>query len=101
MMRGFLAVLSSKCNNYICCIPNSTNTPFMSLNSHRIMISYNIHHIFVDEKIYKLGGRKLEKLLFNLYFFNYDILLNNRFRNTTFSIRIDSIRMERTETFDA
>ena len=50
MMRGLFVVLSSKSN--ICCVPDSTNTPFMSLNSQRMKISYNIKHIFVDEKIY-------------------------------------------------
>ena len=47
------------------------------------MISYNINHIFMDEKIYQLGGRKFEKLLFNFYFLNYDIPLNNIFRSTS------------------
>ena len=53
------AVFSSKCN--ICCISNSKSTPFISLNSQRIMISYNINHIFVDEKIYQLGGCNFER----------------------------------------
>ena len=59
MMQGPFAVLSSKCN--ISCIPKSKNIPFISLKRQRIMISYNINHIFVDEKIYELGGRKSEK----------------------------------------
>ena len=46
MMQGLFAVLSSKCN--ICCVPDSTKTPFISL----IMISDNINHIFVDEKMH-------------------------------------------------
>ena len=50
MMQGLFAVLSSKCN--ICCVPDSTKTPLISLNSQRIMISYNINHIFVDEKMH-------------------------------------------------
>ena len=100
MMRGPFTVLPFKCN--ICCIHNSTNTPFISLNSQIIMISYNINHIFVDEKIYQLRCWKLEKLLFNLYFLNYDISLNNAFRNTQFSIHIDNIHMEGTvsQNFD-
>ena len=59
MMQAPFAVLSSKCN--ISCIPNSTKILFISLKRQRIMISYNINHIFVDEKIYQLGGRKFEK----------------------------------------
>ena len=58
MMQGPFAVLSSKCN--ISCIPNSTYIPFISLKRQRIMTSYNIYHIFLHEKIYKLGGRKFE-----------------------------------------
>ena len=49
-------VLSSKSN--ICCVPDSTNIPFISLNSKRMKISFNIKHIFVDEKIYSPEGRK-------------------------------------------
>ena len=49
MMRGLFAVLSFKCN--ICCVTDITNTPFISLNSQRIMVSYDMNHIFVDEKI--------------------------------------------------
>ena len=49
MMRGLFAVLFSKCN--ICCVTDSTNTPFISFNSPKIMVSYNINNIFVDEKI--------------------------------------------------
>ena len=50
MMRGLFVVLSSKSN--ICCVPDSLNTPFISLDSQRMKISNNIKHIFVDEKIY-------------------------------------------------
>ena len=49
MMQAPFAVLSSKYN--ISCIPNSTKILFISLKRQRIMISYNINHIFVDEKI--------------------------------------------------
>ena len=94
MMQGHFAVLSSKCN--ICCIPNSTSTPFIPLNSQRKMISCNINYIFVDKEIYYLGGWKFEKRLFNFYFLNYDISLNNTFRHTIFSILIDNMYMEGT-----
>ena len=53
MIQGGFAVLSSKCN--ISCIPNSTNTHFVSLNSQRKMTPYNVNHIFVDEEICYLG----------------------------------------------
>ena len=59
MMQGLFAVLSSIC--HICCISNSTKIPFISLKRQRIMISYSINHIFVDEKMYKMSGRKFEK----------------------------------------
>ena len=94
MMQGHFAVLSSKCN--ICCIPNSTSTTFIPLNSQRKMISCNIKYIFVDKEIYYLGVWKFEKRLFNFYFLNYDISLNNTFRHTIFSILIDNIYMEGT-----
>ena len=93
-MRGLLVVLSAK--NNICCVPDSTNTPFVPLNSQRMKISFNIKHIFADEKTYELEGRKFEKLLFNFYFLNCDILLNNTFSNTKSSIHIDNIHMEGT-----
>ena len=47
--QGLFAMFSSKCN--ICCIVNSTNTPFITLDSQRIMISYNINHMFMGEEI--------------------------------------------------
>ena len=50
MMRGLFVVLSSK--NNICCVPDSTNTPFIPLDSQKMKISFNIKHIFVDENIY-------------------------------------------------
>ena len=49
MMQALFTVLSFKRN--ICCSLNSTDTPFMSLNSQRIKKSHNIKNIFVDEKI--------------------------------------------------
>ena len=56
MMQGLFVVLSPKSN--ICGVPDSINTPFISLNSQRMKISYNIKQIFVDEKIYLPEGKK-------------------------------------------
>ena len=53
MMQGRFAALTSKCN--ICCIQNSTNTPFISVDSQWKMVSYNINHIFVDEEMFILA----------------------------------------------
>ena len=66
-MQGRFAALSLKC--IICCIPNSTNTPLIPLDSQWKLISYNINHIFVDEEIYMLWGLKFEKMTFQLMFF--------------------------------
>ena len=57
-------VLSSISN--FCCVPDSTNTPFTSLNSQRMKISYNIKHIFVDEKYisWRVGNLKNDFLTF-------------------------------------
>ena len=60
------------------------------------MISCNINYIFVDNEIYYLGVWKFEKRLFNFYFLNYDISLNNTFRQTISSILKDNIYMEGT-----
>ena len=52
MMQGRFAALSLKSS--ICCISNSTNIPFISLDSQWNMVSNNINHIFVGEEIYLL-----------------------------------------------
>ena len=50
MMQGRFAALSFK--SIIFWISNSTNTPFISLDSRWKMVSNNINHIFVGEDIY-------------------------------------------------
>ena len=34
------------------------------------MLSYYINHITVKEEVFQLGGREIEKQLFNIYFLN-------------------------------
>ena len=52
MMQGRFAALSF--TSFICCISNSTNTPFISLDSQWKMVSNNINHIIVGEEMYLL-----------------------------------------------
>ena len=33
------------------------------------MLSYNMYHIIVNGEVFQLGGREIEKQLFNIYFF--------------------------------
>ena len=47
------------------------------------MLSYNIYHIIVNREVFEFL-RKIEKQLFNIYFLNRDISLNNELRNTKF-----------------
>ena len=50
----------------------------------------------MKEDFFQLGGRDIEKQLFNIYFLNWAISLNNKFRNTELLIPIDNTIMEGT-----
>ena len=76
MMQRHFAMLSFKCN--ISCAAKSINTSYMSLDSQKKHLSGNINHIIMDKEF---QGQEFEKQLFNIYFLNQDIWLNNMFRN--------------------
>ena len=68
MMQGHFAALSSKYDIYgilYCIITAST-----SFKSQIEMLSYNIKHIIVNREVFLLGGREIEKQVFNIYFLN-------------------------------
>ena len=46
MMQGRSVALSSKYDTYL--VPNLTYMHYVSLNSHRTMLYYNINNIIVD-----------------------------------------------------
>ena len=80
MMQRHFATLSSKYN--ISCAAKCINTP--SLDSQRKHLSGHINHIIVDKGIVLFQGQEFEKTLFNIYFLNQDISLNNMFRDMKF-----------------
>ena len=82
MMQRHFATLSSKYN--ISWAAKCINTPYISLDSQRNHLSGHINHIIVDKGIVLFQDQDFEKSLFNIYFFNQDISLNNMFRNMTF-----------------
>ena len=82
MMQCHFATLSSKYNVY--CAAKYINPPYISLNSQRKNLSYNINLIIIDKDKIKFEDQELEKRLFNIYFFIQDISLNNIFRNIKF-----------------
>ena len=59
MMRCRFAVLPSRYDMY--CSSKCTNMPYISLDSQRKMLSYDINHIIADEKVFLLEKRKFEK----------------------------------------
>ena len=69
---------------------------YLSLRSQRKVLSCNINYMIRYEEVFKLGACKFEKLLFSIYFLNWDILLNIFFRITKSSTAIDKIHMEGT-----
>ena len=75
MMQGLFTVLSYRYN--ISCAPKGTNSLYISSNSPRKMLSCNINHMIRYHEVLKLGACKFEKRLFNIHFFNWDVLLNN------------------------
>ena len=68
MMQCDFATLSSKYNIYWAakCI----NSPYISLNCQRKSLSYKINHIDIDKDKIQFEDQKLEKLLFNIHFFD-------------------------------
>ena len=68
MMQGHLAALPSKCDIY--CILECIIIASMSLKSQIKMLSYNTYHIILNGEVFQLGGREIEKQLFNIYFLN-------------------------------
>ena len=48
------------------------------------MLSHDITHIIVNQGLFLLGVREIEKQLFTIYFLIQDISLNNTFRNMRF-----------------
>ena len=67
-MQGRSAALSSKYDIYL--VPNLTNMHYVSLNSHRKMLCYDINNIIRDAGFFSLKGWESENLLFNLHFLN-------------------------------
>ena len=94
MMQRHFATLSSKYN--ISSAAKCKNTSSISLGSQRKHLSGNINHIIINKEIIMFQGQKFEKPLFNIYFLNQDISLNNMFRNMKLLILIDNIQMEGT-----
>ena len=68
MIQGHFAALSSKYDNYSSL--KSIDITFISLKRQMKMLSHNINHIIVNLGIFQLGGREIEKQLFNIYFLN-------------------------------
>ena len=94
MMQCHFATLSSKYDIY--CVAKCINTHFISLNSQRKDLSYNINHIIMADDIIEFECQEYEKRLFKIYFLNQDISLNKIFRNIKFEIVIDNIQIEGT-----
>ena len=94
MMQWHFATLSSKYNIY--CVSKCINTYYVSLDSQRKKLSYNINHIVIDEDIIEFECREYEKRLFQIYFLNQDISLINIFRDMKFQLLINDIQMEGT-----
>ena len=82
MMQCHFATLSSKYDIY--CVAKCINTHFISLNSQRKNLSYNINHKIIDEDIIEFECPECKKRPFKIYFLNQDSSLNNIFRNIKF-----------------
>ena len=82
MMQCQFATLSSKYDIY--CVAKCINTHFISLNSQRKNLSYNINLKIIYEDIIEFECPECKKQLFKIYFLNQDISLNNIFRNIKF-----------------
>ena len=68
MMQGHFAVLSSKYDIYgiLWCIITAS----ISFKNQIEMLLYNINHILVNREDFLLGGREIEKQVFNIYLLN-------------------------------
>ena len=66
MMQGHFAALSSKYGIY--CTLNSMNMASISLKSQIKRLLFNINYIIVSWNLFQIGGREIEKQLFNIYF---------------------------------
>ena len=66
MMQGHFAALSSKYDNY--CPLYCIDMTFISLKSQMKMLSHDINHIIVNQGLFLLGVREIEKQLFTIYF---------------------------------
>ena len=64
MMQCHFATLSSKSNIY--CVPKCINAYYVSLNSQRKNLSYNINQIIIDEDIIEFECQEYEKRLFKI-----------------------------------
>ena len=71
MMQGRLAALSAKYDIYF--VPNFINMHYISSDSHRKMLCYDINNILRNTGTFWLKGSESEKLLFILQFLNWDI----------------------------
>ena len=63
-MQCHFATLSSKYDIY--CVHKCINTYYVSLNSQRKNLSYNINQIIIDENIIEFECQEYEKRLFNI-----------------------------------
>ena len=61
MMQGSLL-------NMISMVPYGVYTASISFKSQIEMLSYNINHVIVNREVFLLGGREIEKQVFNIYF---------------------------------
>ena len=68
MMQGHFAALSSKYDDY--CSIKCIDMTFISLKSQTKMLPHNINHIIMNQGLFQLGVREIEKQLFYIYFFN-------------------------------
>ena len=58
-MQGHFATLSSNYNIY--CVAKCINIHFISLNTRRKHLSYNINHVILDEDIIEFECQEYEK----------------------------------------